>query len=507
MRDGEKQSLWVRQVATKSDVQILSPDIADFWGLTFTPDGNYIYYVRSDKSSNLFHYLYSIPVLGGTPRQLIRDIDSPVGFSPDGKQIVFMRGIADKNVIELRLAAADGGNERLLAQLPAEAIWIFGGSWSPDGKSIAVSFLENAKEEKWVLEVIQVSDGSVKVLTTDSNFLGRPSWLGEGDALLVPVGVPKALRTQIWQITYPGGERSRFTNDLSSYGTYLDLTRDGSMLAAIDFTRVANLWIAPGGDSAQAKELPSEGATDEYVTPGPAGKLLVRSRTSDLVLMNADGTQRTVPMPQVRNYSSMSTCGDHYLLFDNYTGTQSELVRTDPDGSNPTTLAPRVDGSVCSSDGTWLAYALTDASGTTIYRLPIEGGSPTQIASAFGGGDFDLSPDGKFVVYSFQEGKPVPAVKFAVISASGGPPLHVFPQPTGANSLHWSPDGKAVQWHMIRAGAANIWEQPLSGGPPRQVTHFTSGRIFDFSWSRDSKQLLLSKGDITSDVVLISNFR
>jgi eukaryotic-like serine/threonine-protein kinase len=507
MQDGEKQSLWVRQVATKSDVQILPPEIDDFVGLTFSPDGNYIYYVRSDKSNNLFHYLYSLPVLGGSPRQLIRDIDSPVGFSPDGKQMVFMRGIPDKNIIELRIAAADGANDRLLAQVPAQAAFMFGGSWSPDGKSVALSFLQNAQERKWVLDVVQVSDGSIKVLLANPDFLARPVWLPEGDALLVPVGVSKEFRTQIWQVSYPGGERSRFTNDLSSYGGILDLTRDGGMLAAIDFTRVSNIWVLPGGDTAQAKELPSEGASDNGVAPGPGSELLVRTHSNEIVLMNLDGSQRTVPMPQVQNYTSMSSCGDRYLLFDNYTGTQNELVRADPDGSNPVRLAPSVDESICSSDGSWLAYALEDSSGTAIYRLPIEGGTPTQIASAPGGGDLYISPDGKFVVYSFQEGKPVPQSKFAVISAAGGPPLHVFPLPPGSNSLRWSPDGKAVQYLLTRDGAANVWEQPLAGGQPRPVTHFTNGVILDFAWSHDGRQLLLSKGSITNDVVLISNFR
>ena len=47
----------------------------------------------------------------------------------------------------------------------------------------------------------------------------------------------------------------------------------------------------------------------------------------------------------------------------------------------------------------------------------------------------------------------------------------------------------------------------LKGEEPRQVTNFTSGRIFDFSWSRDGKRLYLAKGEHTSDVILISNFR
>ena len=59
----------MRQVATGSDVQILPPDAVSFAGLTFSPDGNYIYFVRSNKTNLLYNDLYQMPVLGGTPRQ------------------------------------------------------------------------------------------------------------------------------------------------------------------------------------------------------------------------------------------------------------------------------------------------------------------------------------------------------------------------------------------------------------------------------------------------------
>jgi len=508
LRDGEQQSLWMRHVATKSDVQVLAPDIVAFRGVAFSPDGNFIYYIRSDKTTENYSYLYQMPVLGGNPRQLIRDIDAPVGFSPDGSQIVFMRGLPDAAAIEVRIASADGGGERLLARLPIHAIYMYGASWSPDAKAVALSGLQSGKEQNFVLDIIRVSDGSVATLYSSPTFLGRPVWLPDGDSLLVAIGLPKENRTQLWQIPYPKGEPLRFTNDLSDYGPFLDLTRDGKVLAAINETQISNIWLAPEGKAALARQITSGGVVDIAVEPGPSGKLLVR-QGSELDLVSADGSQRAVVMPGVRTYSTTSNCGDRYIIFDSYTGTKTELWRTDADGSNPTRLVQQdVGDEDCSPDGKWLVYRTNTSAGGKIYRMSVDGGTPTEIASTpGGGGNARISPDGKFVAYTLQEGSPIPQTKYAVIPAAGGSALQTFLRPSGSGPPHWSPDGKGLDFLLTRKGATNVWEQPLTGGEPHPVTDFTSGRIFGFSWSRDGKQLFLAKGIRTSDVVLISNFR
>src|SRR5690242_6790858 len=161
MRDGEKQSLWVRNVATKSDVQVLAPDVVEIPGLSFSPDGNYIYFVRSDKSTENFRYLYQMPVLGGSPRQLVKDIDSSIDFSPDGSHFVFERGVPDRSVIEVWTAQADGTGARLVATLPAYAGFIFGATWSPDGSTLAAPTLGVGSDASWQLNTINVADGRV----------------------------------------------------------------------------------------------------------------------------------------------------------------------------------------------------------------------------------------------------------------------------------------------------------------------------------------------------------
>jgi Tol biopolymer transport system component/predicted Ser/Thr protein kinase len=507
LRDAEKQSLRVQNVATRSDVQVLAPDVVEFAGLTFSPDGNHIYFVRSDKNTAQYRYLYEMPVLGGSPRQLIRNLDAPIDFSPDGKQFVFQRGIPERNVVEVRIAQADGTGERLLATVPANTVFQYGPSWSPDGKTIAISTLGIGEAVNWGLNVINVADGRARrLLSSGGRYVGRAVWTLDGDALVATVGETTLGRGQLQSIEYPSGKMHRFTNDLADYAPVLDLTRVGNMLAAIQRTRVSDIWTAPAADTTQARQLTSGESVFSIVAPGPSGKLLTASVNGDLWLMNPDGSERSVAVPQAHNVLSISSCGDRYLLFDSYRDGKVELWRADADGLNGIKQLDEVRYSDCSADGRWMFYVVNDK----LYRMPPGDGPPVEIMTVPGHSDawrVKVSPDGTLVAFMYQEGSPVPVSKLGVVSAAGGPLRFTSPVPIGSVGLCWSPTGKALQYLLTRNGAANVWEQALTGGTPRQITNFASGRIFDFAWSRDGKQLLLAKGNQSSDVILIGNFR
>jgi eukaryotic-like serine/threonine-protein kinase len=505
MRDAEKQSLWVRNVATKSDVQVLAPDVVDIAGLSFSPDGNYIYFVRSDKNTENYRYLYEMPVLGGSPRQLIRDIDSPIDFSPDGKQFVFQRGFPEREVAEVRIAQLDGSGERLLAALPGDSRFLFGATWSPDGKTIAVPMLGRDSEVNWQLNVINAADGKVRPLVSSGGKnIGRAVWMPDGDSLITSAQESLFGRGQLQSISYPGGEIHRFTNDLSDYTTSMDVIHDGKMLAAIQRVLSSDVWAAPAADSSQARQLTSGSPAYTAVTPGPSGKVLARSNDGDLWLMNADGSERTLLVPQSHSLGSLSRCADRYVIFNSYRDGKIELWRADADGSNSKKLSDANGGSDCSPDGKSIFYS----NKSQIYRMSVDGTDPVKIAEtpqeAFA---LKVSPDGTLVTFAYQEGSPVPMGKLGVVPTAGGTAKFVAQVPIGGRYLHWSPSGKAIQYRLTRNGAANVWEQALSGGPPRQITNFASGLIFDFAWSLDGKQLLLARGNETSDVILISNFR
>ena len=505
MRDAEKQSLWVRNVVTKSDVQVLAPEVVDFAGLSFSPDGNYIYFVRSDKSTVNYRYLYVMPVLGGSPRQLIRDIDSPVDFSPDGKQIVFQRGIPETGVIEIRIAGLDGSGERLLGSLPANARFQYGATWSPDGKAIAVPAVAIGDKTGWELNVLDPANGKVRALVSSGGrFIGRAVWMPDGNALIAAMGEGTVARGQLQSIDFSNGETHRFTNDLADYAEDLDVTHDGKTLAAIQRTRTSEIWTTTAADLSQAHPVTSGEAAYLEIAPGPSGKVLATSADGDLWMINSDSGERAVVVPQAHNLIDISSCADRYVVFDSYQDGKIQLWRADPDGSNAVKLLDEVADSTCSPDGKWIFYNVKD----TIYRMPSEGGAGTKVASVPGGGySMRVSPDGNQVAFAYQEGSPVPVGKLGTVPATGGTVQFVAQVPIGGRNMRWAPSGKALQYRLTRNGASNIWEQPLAGGEPYPITKFTSGLIFDFGWTAGGKQLLLAKGNQTSDVILISNFR
>jgi Tol biopolymer transport system component len=316
----------------------------------------------------------------------------------------------------------------------------------------------------------------------------------------------------LWKISYPQGQARRLTNDLANYDDQIDATRNAETVAATQFNRAFNVWVADATNLSGGRQITFGEIPMYSVAVASQGKIVAVSRDGEALSMNLDGSQPT-PFPDAHNVSFPASCGRYFLFSSSQPG-KAGLARVDADGSNLSILVAQemIGSSVCSTDLRSVFYVDRSPS-ARIWRVPIEGGPPTLVANGLGAqidSRLVISPDGKFLAYAFEELNPKPVNKLAVIPVDGSSPARVLEVPGWTflqAPLRWSPDGKGLQSLVTRDGATNIWEQPLSGGEPKQVTQFASGMITDFDWSPDLKQLLLTRGELNSDVVLISNFR
>ncbi len=516
--DAGRQSLWLRQAATTSNVQILRPARdRSYRGLAFSRDGNYIYYLGREKGEPRAT-LYQMTVLGGEPKKLIADISiqdtlSNISFSPDGKRIALIR--LDENFNRsLVVINTDGTGERALASrtLPE---YLAGAAWSPDGNIIVClegSFARGGSVGGGNRSFIEVraDDGTEKAFSQKQwGYVEAFTWLSDASGLIIST-IEKAGQPQLWRVSYPEGEAYRITNDLSGY-MGVSLTADSRTLVTVQGEQSANIWIVPEADQTRAQKITS--ATSDYagLCWTPDGRIVYQSAASgnqDIWIMSEDGTGQKQLTSDAGSNSFPSVSPDgRYIVFSSDRSHQASIWRMNSDGADPRQL---VDGGSipdCSPDGKWVVYYRHSPQGVHVWRVPIEGGDPVQLTFKDTVGRPAVSPDAKLIACNYLSQQPNSRFHVALLPFEGGEPVKILDVASSPiREIRWTPDGRAISYVETHNGVSNIWIQPIEGGPSKQLTDFKSDLIFSFDWSPDGKQFVCSRGTSTTDAVLISDF-
>src|SRR5215468_1145484 len=270
--DGDLQSLWVKQTAINNNAQVVAPAEVVFKGVTISPDDNFIYYVARPKSG-LSNKLYQAPLLGGAPREVATNVDSPVTFSPNGQYLAFVRYTPPQRETALIVARLDGSEERKLATRKGpEELSLLGPSWSPDGRLIACgAYIVEQSEIFMRVLAVRVEDGSSEPIGFQKwSYVGQLAWLGDGGGVVFSAwqigwGV---YGDQLWLLTFPKGEARRLTNDMNSYDSVSASANSAApaLLVTRRAARVSRIWIAP----AQAGDLNAERASGITIARGSA---------------------------------------------------------------------------------------------------------------------------------------------------------------------------------------------------------------------------------------------
>ncbi|HEY4764868.1 MAG TPA: protein kinase [Candidatus Sulfotelmatobacter sp.] len=512
MRNNGLTSLWLRNVPTNSNTQVQPPADVYYGGLRFSPDGNYFYFVRSDPGNPELKFLYRSPLLGGTPQKLASDVDSNITFSPDGQRFAFVReDNPDPGKYRLIVRPTDGGEETTLASGPTNE-GLFHPDWSPDGNTIVCAALHVGNALQGLVAINVATGARQLIFSSNQHLVGMTGWLPDGRGLLglATDQTSNFSRAQIVFVSYPEGKFSAVTRDPNNYSA-LSLAANGSLLTTVLNENRWNLSVMPASADGPERILGATGATTNFTWT--RDNQLITDQDNSLHQINVESGVKTPIATTEEGHISgdPSACADgRYVVFilGFYGGAGNESVwRVDSSGGNLKQLTnSKLDTyPVCSPDSHWVYYVDRQADGK-LTRVGIDGGASQVVADAPVADfttSFDISADGKQIVFPTLQHSGEHKEKLAVVQADSGQTVLKDFEHYRWGLLRLSRDGKAVVYPARENGVDNLWMQPLDGSKGKSITNFKSEHIYDFHWSFDGKQLAIDRGHTESDVVLM----
>ena len=526
MTQSGHHSLWMKHVATGSMTQIVSPEAN--WritGLTFAPSGDYLYFTKEDLSRPGIGSLLRVPVLGGTPVQLIIDVDSAPTFSPNGKQLAFMRHSPAERVDQIMIADADGRNARVLVNRPRPGVLQGDPAWSPDGKVIVEQVIGAPQANDVNLGAYDASTGKERIVRQLSGITDHFKWVPDGAGLLaIMFSRETGYNNQIVYLPYPDGPLRRVTNDLNNYRqNALSTTADAKSLVSVQDTFTSDLAYVPV-DKVSTDADPLQSAGERFPTPQavmPDGRLLLRNGL-EIVIRKEDGSERNVIFNEGWPVNTIQSCkGGKYIVFSEWRNVRSTIMRVPAEGGSPTEMVPPPGGAAepaCSPDGQWLYYVAFDQVGAKfqLQRMPLEGGPAENIkldlpehGAVMGGSDMALSADGKLLMVSSLQGSTPENYRqlLLVYSLPDYKFLKSFPRDGRiAGPIRFMPDGKALVMPLSENGVVNLAKLSLDDGKFTPITGFKARGVSNgYAFTPDGKRVLVSRGQGASDVVIMTD--
>lgn len=518
-----RQSLWISQTQFReSEMRLTEPTAeATFAGLSFTPDGNKIYFLLAPKNNSV-KQLDAISILGGQPIVVLDDVDSAPAFAPDGRRFAFMRGNSKNSktaVSTLFIADADGSALRELARRePPVNFKLPPLAWSPDGKKIACAIFDRNLLSSVRIVEINAETGAENVICNQIwDDVHTISWTKDGAGLIFTASEPqKLLSSQIWFLPYANRTARRLTNDLVNYGN-VSVARESGEIIIRQLQRENQVWLldAKLPSAAPRRITPNNSDGEHGLAWTPDNRLIYSSAingSNGLQKMSIQDSSAT-PLTTAENVFSQpcATADGRYVIYVSAQDGHYYLWRVDADGKNIKQLtADNIEHPTCSPADASRVFYTTATDGKILLReISVDGGEPRSVSEktiVFP----QISPDGNRIA-CFYRADAKAAWQIAIMPTGEDRILQTFDLPKTVRlnlPFVWSQDGDGLILIDTRDGIANLWRYSLDGQAPVQITNFADGSLPNINYlavSSDGSRIALTRMRTISDIVQIDD--
>jgi eukaryotic-like serine/threonine-protein kinase len=411
--DGPAQDNWdiyIKQLGSGGQIRITTDPAPEGFSV-WSPDGSEIAFVRI---SGEVASIYTMPSLGGAERK-IYELRGPtqlevywipvLSWSPDGRWLAFAEKTSPENPVRIYALSLDTREKRPLTSPPQGAFGDFCPEFSPDGKQVA--FMRTTGWGTCDLWIQSVSSAEATRITHESyQDIGKPAWKGNGRELVFPAGYGS---NRLLRVAITGGTPEPVAGIGEDAGW---ATISGNRMVYVQGSGDAtNIWRMRGpsykGTDRSAGRLMLSTRTDRDADYSPDGKKIVfeslRSGFLEIWISDSDGTKpvQLTNMGKPSGSPCWSPDGKR-IAFDSRPGEDSEIYVISGDGGTPQRLTSDRSEDVVPSwsrDGQWIYFTSNRSGSYQVWKMPSEGGKAVQVTK--GGGYYAVeSFDGRFVYYT-----------------------------------------------------------------------------------------------------------
>ncbi len=508
----EKQSVWLRQLDSNNNVEIIPPSDDFYYGLALSPDGHTLYFVRYPRFLEGRFDIFRISIFGGIPQKILSQAEGWISISPDGSSISFVRCPGrDKENCSLFIAdAADGSNERKIVSRP-RPFRIGDNRFSPDGNFVAfaVGQSETSANEFGLMEV-EIKSGKERDLTSQRFFnIRNLAWLPNGRGLLFTASRIPNKNFRIWQVSRDSGDVEPLTKDSENY-SHLSLDRQSSILVSTQIKQDFRLRLFQM-ENPSANRFLADATRVAYASDGRILFSTMMSGNDEIWSINADGSgQRQLTSNPAEDNTPMSSPVDDSIFFSSNRTGEVQIWKMRADGSDQTQITRKEGGSplLVSSDGHWLYYH--HSLYKTLWRVPTEGGEEELILDKRKH-QIAISPDGQQAAFPEKQGSENVLMLVSLADGQTGRFFKLAVAQSELFAVRWSADGKDL---MYVSGAGEyenktLWRQPMDGGPPQKIADLGNERLYNFclALAPDGKTFAVTHGGWRHDAVLLTGLR